>query len=364
MKRRRRSLPFVPPLSAFAGFRFPAEVILLAVRWYLRFGLAYRDLDELLAERGIDVDQVTLFGWVQRFTPLLVDATCTASLTSTARSSTFVSRRRNIAAAPAFFTAAVLSHGEPEEVVTDSAAALAHLIAELIPDALHNTDEYANNQVECDHGRLKARLRPMRGLNTDRTASVIIHGHAFTQTSAEATTNSAPTHDTNSSASRPHSTNSRPRSHLGIAATRRTPLPNATAPHRHINPVTGNGFGHGAGCGPHLPLSASCPFDRRSRGCRVRGIETRRRITCGSIYRGPLLKDSATNTIAWCWVLAEVLLVSLAPAGAYWAQPTLFGVGIVAGWIGIGFVQPRPRWLAWFAGVATIASFAVVIAAG
>jgi transposase-like protein len=44
-------------VSAFAGYRFPPEVILLAVRWYLRFGLSYRDLEELLAERGIDVDR-------------------------------------------------------------------------------------------------------------------------------------------------------------------------------------------------------------------------------------------------------------------------------------------------------------------
>jgi IS6 family transposase len=63
-----------PPKSAFAGFRFPPEVILIAVRWYLRYGLSYRDLEELLAERGIEVDHVTLFRWVQRFTPILVDA--------------------------------------------------------------------------------------------------------------------------------------------------------------------------------------------------------------------------------------------------------------------------------------------------
>jgi IS6 family transposase len=44
-----------------------------------------------------------------------------------------------------------------------------------------NTEQYANNRIECDHGRLKARLRPMRGLKTDRTASVIIRGHAFVQ---------------------------------------------------------------------------------------------------------------------------------------------------------------------------------------
>jgi transposase-like protein len=66
--------PIQPPRSAFAGFRFPPEVILIAVRWYLRYGLSYRDLEELLAERGTDVDHVTLYRWVQRFTPLLVDA--------------------------------------------------------------------------------------------------------------------------------------------------------------------------------------------------------------------------------------------------------------------------------------------------
>ena len=59
---------------AFAGFRFPADVILLAVRWYLRFGLSYRDLEELLAERGVEADHVTLYRWGQRFTPQLVDA--------------------------------------------------------------------------------------------------------------------------------------------------------------------------------------------------------------------------------------------------------------------------------------------------
>ena len=70
MRRRRRRVP--PPQSGFAGFRFPREVIVLAVRWYLRYGLSYRDVEELLAERGIEVDHVTVYRWVQRFTPLLI----------------------------------------------------------------------------------------------------------------------------------------------------------------------------------------------------------------------------------------------------------------------------------------------------
>ena len=49
-------------------------MIVLAVRWYLRFGLSYRDVEELLAERGIEVDHVTVYRWVQRFTPLLAEA--------------------------------------------------------------------------------------------------------------------------------------------------------------------------------------------------------------------------------------------------------------------------------------------------
>jgi transposase, IS6 family len=70
----RRHRPTLAPRSAFSGFRFPPDVIALAVRWYLCFGLSYRDLEELLTERGVEVDHVTIYRWVQRFTPLLADA--------------------------------------------------------------------------------------------------------------------------------------------------------------------------------------------------------------------------------------------------------------------------------------------------
>jgi len=65
MKRICRSGTPVRMPSGFNGFRFPPEVIVLAVRWYQRYGLSYRDLEELLAERGIEVDHVTLYRWVQ-----------------------------------------------------------------------------------------------------------------------------------------------------------------------------------------------------------------------------------------------------------------------------------------------------------
>jgi len=64
--RTRRPRPATAPRSAFAGFCFPPDVIVLAVRWYLRFGLSFRDVEELLAERGIQVDRVTVYRWVQR----------------------------------------------------------------------------------------------------------------------------------------------------------------------------------------------------------------------------------------------------------------------------------------------------------
>ena len=60
--------------SAPAGYRFPREVIAVAVRWYLRYGLSYRDVEELLAERGIEVDHVTVYRWVQRFTSEFIDS--------------------------------------------------------------------------------------------------------------------------------------------------------------------------------------------------------------------------------------------------------------------------------------------------
>ena len=60
--------------SVFAGSRFPPEVISVAVRWYLRYGLSYRDVEELLAGRGVTVDHVSVYLWVQRFIPEFIEA--------------------------------------------------------------------------------------------------------------------------------------------------------------------------------------------------------------------------------------------------------------------------------------------------
>jgi len=94
----------------------------------------------------------------------------------------FVSLRRDAKAARRFFEQAIgTTKVAPVEVVTDKAAAYPAVLEEPLPAAWHPTEQYANNRVECDHGRLKARLRPMRGLKQDRSARVVIVGHAFVQ---------------------------------------------------------------------------------------------------------------------------------------------------------------------------------------
>jgi transposase-like protein len=196
-----------PPKSAFAGF--PPEVIVVAVRWYLRFNLSYRDVEELLVERGVEVDHVTVYRWVQRFTPLLADAARFARHSPGDRwfvDETYVKvngvwryvyraidqygqvidvlvcARRDADAARRFFRRALSTlKVTPGEVVTDAAAIYPGVLDELVPSAWHHVEQHANNPIEADHSQLKHRLKPMRGLRTDRTAQVVIAGHAFIQ---------------------------------------------------------------------------------------------------------------------------------------------------------------------------------------
>jgi len=94
----------------------------------------------------------------------------------------FVSARRDAKAARRFFDQAIsATKVTPVEVTTDQAPVYPAVLEDLLPAAWHRTDRYANNRIESDHGRLKARLDPMRGLKQDRSARVIIAGHAFLQ---------------------------------------------------------------------------------------------------------------------------------------------------------------------------------------
>jgi transposase, IS6 family len=112
------------------------------------YSLSYRDMEELLAECGIEVDHVTVYWWVQRFTPLFADA----------------ARPLRHATGDRWFV---------DETYVKVAGRWRYLYRAV--------DQYGNNRVEADHGRLKARLRPMRGVKRFRSAARIAAGHAFVQ---------------------------------------------------------------------------------------------------------------------------------------------------------------------------------------
>jgi transposase-like protein len=183
-------------------------VIALAVRWYLRYGLSYRDVEELLAERGITVDHVTIYRWVQRVTPEFIEAArpcrhapgdhwfAGETYLKVAGQWAHLHRavdqhgqvidvllpaRRDLAAARRFFTRALRAGIVPAEVTTDRAPVCPRVPDELVPSALHTVEQHANNPIETDHGRLKAPLQPMRGLKRHRSARVLAAGHAFVQ---------------------------------------------------------------------------------------------------------------------------------------------------------------------------------------
>jgi transposase-like protein len=185
-------------------------VIIVAIRWYLRYTLSYRDVEELLTERGIQVDHVTIYRWVQTFTPEFIDV----AQPGTARHGTgdrwlvdetyvkvagrwtylyravdqhgqvidvLLSQRREGAAARAFFASARRHGPSPVEVTNDRAPVYPGVIDGLAPAARHVLEQYPNNTVGADHGRLKARLGPMRGLQTLLSLRTVGAGHAFVQ---------------------------------------------------------------------------------------------------------------------------------------------------------------------------------------
>jgi transposase, IS6 family len=193
--------------SAFAGYRFPPEVIALAVRWYLRFRLSYADVAKLLAERGVHVDPSTLYDWVQRFTPLYQAAA--RSYRHAPRGAwsidetyikvagvpqyvfraidelgqvidVFVSPTRDTGAATAFLRRAVReTEVRPATVTTDKAAIYPLVLAAVLPGVEHIAGRPAQQRIERDHGHLKGRYGAMRGFKQERCAQVVCEGHGF-----------------------------------------------------------------------------------------------------------------------------------------------------------------------------------------
>jgi transposase-like protein len=203
--------PYPPPSAGFGLRRVPfptrshhpGSPLVLAVRPFLpgRRGAAGRARD-----RG---RPRTIYRWVQRFAPEFAEAAGARQhlvgdrwhvdetylkVGGTWRYlfraidqfgqviDVFLSPRRNREAARRLFAQAISrTRVSPTEVTTDRYRVYPRVLGELLPAAFHRTEAHANNSLETDHGRLKARLRPMRGLKRDRTARVIVGGHAFVQ---------------------------------------------------------------------------------------------------------------------------------------------------------------------------------------
>ena len=196
--------------TPFAGHRWPQEVIVTAVRWYLRYRLSAADVRDLLAERGVDVSARTVLYWVQKFAPLLARAGrrtatrpgrrwwCDETYVRVGGKWAYLYRaideagqvvdvllrtHRDLDSARAFFVLATYRrHALPEEVITDKHPAYVRAIRDEVPGAthtqrgLHRAKGPDTKPIERSHVPTKDRLRPMRGLQSIRTGQRAIEG--------------------------------------------------------------------------------------------------------------------------------------------------------------------------------------------
>jgi transposase-like protein len=198
--------------SARALFRdrhFNAEIITLCVRWYITYKLSYRDLQAMMAERGISIAHTTILRWVQRFVPEFekrwqryarpvgtswrCDETyikikgqwgylCRAVDREGQTVDFFLSEHRDIAAAKRFFAQAIEKCGVPQKITLDGYAASHVAVSELQDEGilpatlLVRTNRYLNNVIEQDHRRVKQRVRPMLGFKRFDHAALTIRG--------------------------------------------------------------------------------------------------------------------------------------------------------------------------------------------
>ena len=200
-------------MSDFKGRHFEGEVVLWAVRWYCRYGVSYRDLEQMMGERGISVDHSTIYRWVQRYAPEMekrlrwqwrvprstswrVDETYVKvqgewaylSRAVDKHGSTidfYLSPTRNTAAVKRFLGKALRGlkdWEQPNVINTDKAPTYAAALAELKKEGkcpkhtVHRQAKYLNNVIEADHGKLKQMIRPVRGFKTLKTAYATIKG--------------------------------------------------------------------------------------------------------------------------------------------------------------------------------------------
>jgi transposase-like protein len=198
--------------SPFKWRHFEGEMILLCVRWYLRYALSYRDVEELARERGLSVDHTTVYRWVQRYAPEL-DRRCRPSLRATNDSyrvdETYIkikkrwyylyravdstgatldfmlSSTRDADAAERFFRRVLrASHTLTPRVITvDKNAAYPVAFDALqhdntLPETCRLRQcKYLNNMIEQDHRFIKRRVNPGLGFGTFSNAQQTIQGY-------------------------------------------------------------------------------------------------------------------------------------------------------------------------------------------
>jgi transposase-like protein len=181
-------------VSLFKRRRFPVEIILLCVRWYCKYGISYRDLAEMMQERGVVVAPSTIFRWVHRYAPEIekrirpYQGPRSGSWRVDDKYGRLIafmlSDRRTTNAAYRFLRNAIkaMSHAPPSSITTDKLASYPKAILrlpneELLPkDVVHRTSKYLNNILEADHGALKRVSRPTRGFQTMKTAAATLKG--------------------------------------------------------------------------------------------------------------------------------------------------------------------------------------------
>ena len=174
----------------YKRYRFPAEIIQYAVWLYYRFNLSHRDIEDLLAERGITVSYESIRLWCNKFGPefakrlkrrhqgfgdtFYIDEVFVkiggqqqylwrAVDQDGEVVDVFLQARRDGAAAKRFFRRLLKNHhGEPRKIVTDKLRSYGVAHIELIPEALHDTAQYANNRAELSHQPTRVRERGMR----------------------------------------------------------------------------------------------------------------------------------------------------------------------------------------------------------
>ena len=174
----------------FAGRHFDRDVIILCVRWYLRFKLSLRDLVEMMGERGLSLAHTTIMRWVRHYTPefekrwrhyALQSAGCGALVGRTVGFR--LSPRRDVAAAKAFFRKAINNHWHPPQTITPDGYAASHRAVhemkaeQFLPaDTTLRSSKYLNNLIEQDHRNIKSRVNAMLCFKRFRNAAITISG--------------------------------------------------------------------------------------------------------------------------------------------------------------------------------------------